>query len=180
MTNSKLTVKNSYTRKASAKPSAVERTVKRTAKASNYAFAKPGVVPPGEYRSKIVGMEETMTRAGEEAVDVLYELTDSSGKQYHIRARYPTDGYYFDKLCDALLNAGLPDGSKLSDGIGIEEEVTLDYPDGGRIGNFVDRRPVNSAATGRKSAGSNSRVVEDVDEDDEDTELENFLQEDDD
>lgn len=175
--NSKLPLKNSATRKASAKPSAVERTVKRTAKASNYAFAKLGVVPPGDYHSKIVGMEETMTRAGEEAVDVMYMLTDSSGKQYHIRARYPTNGYYFDKFCDALLNAGLPEGSKLSDGIGTEEEVTLDYPDGGRIGSFVDRRPVNSAATGRKSAGSNPRVLEDVDEDDEDDELEDYLEE---
>lgn len=190
--NSKLSARSSNNRKAPAasKTSAVDRKIARKAQSKQFSFAKPGVVPPGEYRSRIVCMEDSKTKAGEEAVDVLYELTDDSDKKYHVRMRYPLDGYYFEELCDTLLDAGLTEESKLSDAVGLEEQVVLDYPNGERIGSFTSRCPVSCKASngpsGRSEAAEDeeTEVVDDEEQDedgfDNDSEFDDFLEEEDD
>ena len=190
--NSKLSGKNANSRKAPAvsKTSVVDRKIVRKAQTKQFSFAKLGVVPADEYNSKIVGMEDSLTKAGEEAIDILYELTSASGKKHHVRMRYPIDGFYFEELCDALLDAGLPEDSKLSEAVGLEERVVLGYPNGERIGSFTSRSPVSRKAS--NGQGSRSEAVEDEeteaveDEDqveddfDDDSEFDDFLEDTDD
>jgi len=185
-------VKGSGSRKAptASKTSAVDRKITRKAQTKQFSFAKIGIVPPDEYRSKIVGLEDSRTKAGEDAIDVLYELTSASGKKFHVRMRYPLDGYFFEELCDALLDAGLTEDSKLSDAVGLEEQVVLDYENGERIGSFVSRSPVSRKASNGKGScseaveGEETEAVEDEDQDeedfDDDSEFDDFLEDTDD
>ena len=121
---------------------ATHRKVTRSTTPVTFSFPKRGIVPAGKYRCKVVAFEDSRTKAGEEAVDALYELTSATGEQYHIRTRYLVDSYYYCEFCDALLDAGLKENSLLADAVGIEEEIVLDYPDGARIGCFTSRRPL--------------------------------------
>ena len=96
----------------------------------------------------------------------------------------------FAELCEALLDAGLTEDSKLSDAVGLEEQVVLEYPNGEHIGSFTSRSPVSR----KVSNGQGSRyeadaeeerdVVDDEDqnEDDfnDDSEFDDFLEEEDD
>ena len=191
--NSNLSTRSSASRKAptTSKTNAVDRKITRKSLSKQFSFAKPGVVLPGTYISKIVGVEESKTKAGEEAVDVLYELTSDSGKKHHVRMRYPLDGFYFEELCEALLDAGLTEDSKLSDAVGLEEQVVLGYPNGERIGSFISRYPADRKVSIGK-VGS-SKVAEDHEseafdeddqaeddvEDDEFADLVDFLEEED-
>ncbi len=178
-----MSVRSSVNRKVAvaSKPSAADLTIKRKPKAKNFAFAKPGVVPAGQYRSEIVAAEDSKTKAGEAAVDVLYELIADSGKKFHVRMRYPLESYYFEELCEALLDAGLTEDNKISDAVSVKETVVLDYPDDSRIGSFVDRWPADGApdASEADSGGSSEAVVDEEPDLDED-EFDNFLAEDDD
>lgn len=191
--NSNLSTRSSASRKAptASKTSAVDRKITRKAQTKQFSFAKIGIVPPDEYRSKIVGLEDSRTKAGEDAIDVLYELTSASEKKFHVRMRYPLDGYFFEELCDALLDAGLTEDSKLSEAVGLEEQVVLGYPNGERIGSFVSRCPADRKVSIGK-VGS-SKVAEDHEseafdeddqaeddvEDDEFADLVDFLEEED-
>lgn len=155
----------------SANASVKNRTIKRAARNHNYIFARPSVVPEATYTSKIVGVEDSKTRAGDCSIDILYDLIDASNKKYHIRMRYPVDGFYYDKLCESLLDAGLPENSTLSKAVGIEEEVVLSYPNGERIGSFTSRSPANGKKNDREEDfsededSSEDQEVEEYEED---------------
>ena len=140
--------------------------IKHPVQAKNYAFAKKGVVAAGKYRSKIAGVEFTKTKAGEEAVDLLYDLTDQKGMGYHIRMRYPAESFYYDELCGALLAAGLQAGDSLEKAIGLEETIALEYPNGSTIGSIVQRAPIGKNAIKKKVLEVEDDEGE-VDEDDE-------------
>ena len=162
--NSSLFAKTPAGQRSSSEIKASHTPVRRkTVSNDGYAFPKKKVVPPGNYRSKIVDVQDAVTNAGAQAVDVFYDLSDSGNKTYHIKQRYPLDSYYFDELCDALLDAGLPEGSRISKAKGINENVTLEYPEGSSLGSFSARCP-----------------VEDREEDEDDPEFEDFLPVDDD
>lgn len=192
MKNSNMSARSSNSRKAPAvsKTSAVDRKITRKAHAKQFSFAKPGVVPAGRYDSKIVDVEESKTKAGEQSVDFLYELTSSSGRKHHVRMRYPFDSFYYEELCEALLDAGLTEDSKLSDAVGLEEQVVLEYPNGEHIGSFTSRSPVSRKASNGKGShseaveGEEIEAVEDEDQDeedlDDDSEFDDFLEEEDD
>ena len=145
--------------------------IKHPVQAKNYAFSKKGVVATGKYRSKIAGVEYTKTKAGEEAADLLYDLTDQKGMGYHIRIRYPAESFYYDELCGALLAAGLQAGDSLEKAIGLEETIVLEYPNGSTIGSITARTPIS------KKAG-NGKIAE-IDEDDDVDEDYDDLEEDD-
>ena len=191
MKDLKMSARSSNSRKdpTTSKTSAIDRKIARKTQTKQFSFARIGVVPPGEYRSKIVGLEDSQTKSGEESIDVLYELTSGSGKKYHVRMRYPVDGFYFDELCEALLDAGLTEDSKLFDAVGLEEQVVLDYPNGERIGSFTNRCPVSRKVSkgygGRSEAAEEeeTEVVDDEDQDeedfDEDSEFNDFLEDED-
>lgn len=140
--------------------------IKRPVQARNYAFAKNGVVAAGKYRSKIAGVEFTKTKAGEEAVDLLYDLTDQKGTRYHVRMRYPDGSYYYDELCGALLAAGLQEGDSLKKAIGLEEAIALEYVNGEKIGSITSRSPIGKKVIG-ETVAEVEETEDEVDEDDE-------------
>lgn len=142
--------------------------IKRSPQGKNYAFAKPLVVKAGHYRSVITGVEVTQTKAGEEAVDVLYDLVDQKEKHFHVRMRYPVESCYFNELCDALLEAGLTEGMDIKKAVGIEEEITIDYVNGERIGSIVERVPVGTKSTEPKAVNADEDAEYEDNEFDED------------
>lgn len=151
--------------------------IKRSVQGSKYSFAKAGVVAPDKYDSSIAGVEVTRTKGGEDAVDILYNLTNQEGKTFHVRMRYPLGSFYFEELCDALLEAGLKEGMDIKKAVGIEEEVTIDYVNGERIGSIVERVPVGSKSTETKTANADKDEADDDDDefdfaDDEEDDLE--------
>lgn len=154
------------------RPSSVSKgvgpTIKRSSKTASYAFAKEKVVPPGVYDSVVVDIQMTKTRAGAEAVDVHYNLTSSTGKVYRVKMRYPTDSSYFEELCDALIDAGIPENADISAAIGVTETVELAYDEGSPFGSFISREP--RVAEAKTSAASGSKIDSLLDEfeDDED------------
>ena len=129
------------------------RIVRGSAKSAEYAFPKPKLVPAGQYRSKIVDILESVTKNGDEAIDVHYDFDDGVHR-YRIKMRYPVESSHFEALCDALIEAGIPENASIKKAVGIEETVVLDYPDGATMGSIVSRSPIIATA------------VEAVDEDD--------------
>ena len=104
------------------------------------------IAPAGTYTSRIASVAMAKTERGADAVDVSYELTSASGKVVQGRLRYELDGFHFEKLADALIDAGLEEGSSIVDAVGIEEEIVLTYPHRGSLGKIKERRPLNGNA----------------------------------
>ncbi len=148
--------------------------IKRPVQSKNYAFAKSGVVAAGKYRSFIIDVEFTKTKAGEDAVDLLYDLTDQKGTTYHVRMRYPDDSYYYAELCGALLDAGLQEGDSLKKAIGIEESIVLEYVNGEKIGSITARAPISEKAVNGKTAEIDE--ADDTDEDYDDLEEDDLVE----
>ena len=138
---------------------------------------KEKVAPAGTYTSRIAAVTASkIDGTNADAVDITYELTANDGKVVQGRIRYEIGGYHFDRLGDALIDAGLPDGSPITDAVDIQEEITIVYPHRGALAKIKDRRPLAaSAAPAQKAAVRSTAVVaedddeaeDDYDEDDE-------------
>lgn len=142
------------------------------------------VVPAGEYRSKIISITGSFCSDGTPAVDVIYCFADGSGRSAEAKIRYPLSGVHLERLFDALLDAGLPEGAPLTDAVGIVEEVVVAYPYDGALGKIKMRRPAaspTSSAAPKKMSSKITRTVsiEEADKDDDDSEFEDFLEDDD-
>ena len=141
-----LTAKINRTEKSAHKGSLSNlKIVRGSAKSAEYAFPKPKLVPAGKYHSKIVDILESVTKNGDEAIDVHYEFDDGVHR-YRIKMRYPVESTHFEALCDALIDAGVPENTSIKKAVGIEEMVVLDYPDGATMGSIVSRSPINATA----------------------------------
>ena len=135
------------------------------------------VAPAGVYTSKIVDVTASkIETTNADAVDLIYELTADDGRVVQGRIRYEIGGYHFDRLGEALIAAGLPDGSPIVDAIGVTEEIELVYPQKNSLAKIKSRRPLAaSAAPAQKAAVRSTAVVaedddeaeDDYDEDDE-------------
>lgn len=144
-------------------------TVKRSNKTASYAFAKESVVPPQTYQSQIADVLMTKTKSGNEAVDVHYDLTSSTGKRYHVKMRYPLDSFYFEELCDALIEAGVSENADISAAIGVTETVELAYDNDSVFGSFVSRNPrVADDATTTASRSKIDSLLDEFEDDDDD------------
>lgn len=121
------------------------KIVRGSSKSAAYIFPKPKLIPAGKYHSKIVDVLESTTKQGEEAVDVHYDF-ENQDHLIRVKMRYPLASSHFEDLCDALINAGVPENSGFTKAVGVEEMVELDYPNGATIGSIVSRSPVISAA----------------------------------
>ena len=150
-------------------------------------------VPAGTYRSVILAVKDAVSDEGKPMADVVYRLTSSSGKVVEAKIRYPITGYHIERLFDALIDAGLPEGSPLKDAVGIEEDVTVVYPQEGALGKIKTRSPATKVvqATPQKSVPKKypQRVIDEADEDefpedvsgeDFDDEFDDFLEADED
>lgn len=131
------------------------------------------VAPAGVYASKIVDVTASkIETTNADAVDLIYELTADDGRVVQGRIRYEIGGYHFDRLGEALIAAGLPDGSPITDAVGTTEEIEIVYPRKGSLAKIKSRCPIeDSAEPAQKSkakpkAKPKAPAVE-VDEDDE-------------
>lgn len=131
------------------------------------------VAPAGVYTSKIVDVTASkIETTNADAVDLIYELTADDGRVVQGRIRYEIGGYHFDRLGEALIAAGLPDGSPITDAVGTIEEIEIVYPRKGSLAKIKSRCPIeDSAEPAQKSkakpkAKPKAPAVE-VDEDDE-------------
>lgn len=113
-----------------------------SAKKEKIPMARKKDILPGEYRSKIVKVSITKTRAGDEAVEVIYELTAADGKVFKMREIIPIDSWAFEKFGNAMIAAGLEENEDLEKTIGVTEDVTLTYDEPGGLGHFSKRVPV--------------------------------------
>lgn len=160
----------------------VVRRSKRKAKAAPMLTEE--IAPAGTYRSEIIGVTDAKSDLGKLMVDVTYRLTDSCGKAVDARIRYPAEGYHIERLFDALIDAGLPEESPVTEAVGIVEEVEIVYPFEGSLGKITNRRPAVETAlptSKAKLAKKPAKRPEAVDEDDADDEeeFEDFLEDDD-
>ena len=143
------------------------------------------VAPAGVYTSKIVDVTASkIETTNADAVDLIYELTADDGRVVQGRIRYEIGGYHFDRLGEALIAAGLPDGSPITDAVGTIEEIEIVYPRKGSLAKIKSRCPIeDSAEPAQKSkakpkAKHKAPAVE-VDEDDEFDDFNDFNEEDD-
>ena len=135
------------------------------------------VAPAGTYSSRIAAVTPSkIETTNADAVDITYELTANDGKVVQGRIRYEIGGYHFDLLGDALIDAGLPDGSPITDAVDIQEEITIVYPHRGALAKIKDRRPLAASAVPTQKAAARPKAVlaeddaedeDDYDEDDE-------------
>ena len=137
------------------------------------------IIPAGRYRSKITAVTEAKNDEGKLMVDVVYCFTDARGKAVDARVRYPATGYHIERLFDALIEAGLPEETPLTEAVGIEEKVEVVYPYEGALGKIKVRTPVAASAPASKPKQRTALVEEDEAEDADDEFDEDFLEDDD-
>lgn len=141
------------------------------------------IVPAGKYHSEIIGVVDAKNDDGKLMVDVTYRLTDDRGKSVDVRIRYPAEGYHIERFFDALVEAGVPEESPVTDAVGVVEEVEIVYPFEGSLGKIKDRKPATAANRPPTKKAKHAVLVEEDDESDdsetEDDEYDDFLEEDD-
>ena len=145
-------------------------------------LAKAGKIPPGAYRATISSIKSVKTAAGEDAVEIIYDLAAPDGRRCQMREVIPVDSWPFECFCDAMIAAGLNENDDLTDAVGICEDVELHYPDARGFGRFKHRVPA-AASVGPSSKDSSATESDDEGEPleaDEDEEFDDFLEEEDD
>ena len=175
--------------KKSTNNSVLSRKLVHSSKAAKVPFVKQSVVPAGTYTARITVVKEAQTTAGEDALDIVYDLTNNKGKVVTVKERFPIDGYLLSKLIDHWYdNQLLPDDATYADIVSIEETVDISYVNPSSLGSLQNRRPLehttSKAAPPKKSSAP---PVEDVDEvasvedveEDFDDDYEDFLADDD-
>lgn len=155
---------NRNIKKAYADKSSMSKKHPKTIKSNGlgmYKFPLIDEVPPGKYISRIMDVQETVTRRGEQAIAVFYKLEsvvqcykrvrgllpDGYKKTYyHIKQVYPKDGQFFEDFSDAMsceLFGVEGYEVNIEDIIDIEEVIELSYADYCRIGGISKRDSVN-------------------------------------
>lgn len=149
----------------------IVRRSKRKAKAA--PMLTEDIAPAGRYRSEIISIADAKSDIGKLMVDVTYRLTDGRGKAVDARIRYPAEGYHIDRLFDALIDAGLPEESPVTEAVGIVEEVEIVYPFEGALGKIKSRSPAveDAQAAHRRPSSKKSATCRFEDEDDEEEPL---------
>lgn len=143
--------------------------ISRTKTQTTVPMLNQKVAPAGVYTSKIAAVTASKIEStNADAVDITYELTANDGRVVQGRIRYEIGGYHFDRLGDALLDAGLPVGSSIVDAVGIEEQLEIVYPQRGSLAKIKNRCPLTSSvAPQQKPAAKHKAPKVNVDEDDE-------------
>lgn len=121
---------------------------------SSVPMARKQDIPAGTYGAKILSITPTTTAAGADAIEVVYRLTDERGQTLLMREVIPLASYPFTRFCDALIAAGVEEGSDILDASGIEERITITYPDPHGLGHIGKRVPLNRASANEDEAES--------------------------
>lgn len=135
-------------------------------KKSTVPMARAKDIPAGRYTSEVKKVSFKKTMAGEDAVEVIYELIAMDGSVRQMREVIPMDSYSFECFSDAMIAAGLPDDADIEEVVGVKETVELVYPEPKGLGHFEKRRPVT--ATTKQQATKGNRAQDDWLEDEED------------
>lgn len=126
-----------------------------------YTFPVEEDVPTGYYISKIVSAESCLTRSGDQAIEVFYEIEPF--RQYinrvkglaeenfcdihhYIKQKYPLNREHFKRFVDAMARALDKDigvGFLAEKVVGVEEYIHIEYPDGQHFGCITDRAPLS-------------------------------------
>lgn len=121
---------------------------------SNVPMARKQDIPAGTYGAKILSITPTTTAAGAEAIQVIYKLTNVRGQTLLMREVIPTNSFPYRRFCDALIAAGVEEGSDILDAVGVEERITITYPDPHGLGHISKRVPLNRASANEDEAES--------------------------
>ncbi len=166
-----VTAKNKTNR--TAKTSTTTRRIRGTSgRKTAVPMARQKDIPAGKYLSKIVKISCKKTRNGEDAVEVIYELTAPDGSVRKMREVIPYDSWAYEIFSDALIAAGLDDDGDIADAVGVTEDVYLSYPDERGLGHFSKRTPVIANSTPSTLADDNgeddsaSGLLDDEEEED--------------
>ena len=141
------------------------------------------VAPAGVYISKIAAVTASKIQTTEaDAVDITYELTGDDGRIVQGRIRYEVGGYHLAKLLEALAEAGVPDGTPITNAVGTMEKIEIMYPYRGSLAKIVSRCPVEAPAEPEQKPKAQPKAklkapAVDVSEDDE---FDDFLEDDED
>lgn len=123
-----------------------------------YKFPTYDEVPSGTYYSKIVKVQDSNTRAGIYAIEVMYEIRDAiicykiankmmvdDGKSgiYYIRQKYPEDTVYYNQFVDAMYKALDKEDEEINfcELEGVTEQIKLSY-DKSNYGGYSERTPI--------------------------------------
>lgn len=144
-------------------------------------MARANKIPAGRYRSTIISIKEVKTVAGDEAVEITYDLVSPDGQHRQMREVIPFDTWPYAQFCTALIYAGLNDGDDLLSAVGIVEDVVIEYPDPNGLGHFSERYPVSdlSDSDGAGCEAFPSTAKPHKSEFEDDGEFDDFLEEDD-
>lgn len=146
------------------------------------------VAPAGIYKSRITNVIMSRTTGGDDAVDVIHELTAENGKVVQGCIRYILGGHHLACFYNAMLDAGVPEENPITDAIGVEELLEIVYPQRGSLAKIKSRRPLEEPdekpAPKQKSVAKQKAVVKHQAPapaaDDGDDDFDDFLEDDED
>lgn len=110
-------------------------------------MARRSIIPAGRYTSVVANIVPTRTNAGANAIEVTYDLTDARGKLTKMREIIPEESFPYTRFSDAMISAGLPNGGNIFDAVGVEERITVEYPNPHGLGRITKRTPLKSTST---------------------------------
>ena len=164
--------------KKSTNNNVLSRKLVHSANEAKVPFIKQSVVPAGTYVARVTAVREAKTTAGEDAIDLIYKLTNAKGEVITAKERYPVDSYLLGKLIDHWYdNQLLPDDATYADIVSIEETVDISFVNPSSLGSLKNRRPANHASKSAPPKKASSPPVEDVDEGESEEDLEEDLDE---
>lgn len=122
---------------------------------NRFQFPRPENVPAGVYHSTIINIDEARTNSGLPAIEIQYDLLSKEEIHYYVRLRYPLNSFFYNQLCERLLDSGLPEGASFDEAIGLEETVELFYP-----GNYGSIRAFHSLDQNVQKVSSFAEILE--------------------
>lgn len=138
--------------KKSSNASILNTRIYRSKTQKNIPFITEKLLPAGKYIAKVIAVHEAISNSGDEAIDLCYEFTDSNDVVVEAKERCVIGSYHYERLGEALLDAGLPEGATLADAVGLCEDVYISFPRKGALGIIQQRSPHKSTAVPFSSA----------------------------
>ena len=134
--------------------------LQEAAEAVSYEFPNEDVIPAGDYISRLVDFEESVTRYGKASYDFLYDFRDEEGNEFHIRERFQKGSDRISVRINELKMCGINIATaSYSEVVGTQETLTLSYDCYGR-GTYSNRHPYTPDAETLRAAAAKSRLAD--------------------
>lgn len=154
------TLKNSIRKPV--KTSILDTKIYRTKVQADVPFMKEKILPAGRYITRITAVQEAVSSSGDAAIDFCYEFSNAKGVVAEAKERCVIDSFHYEKLINALLDAGLPEGATIADTVGIVEDVVIAYPRKGALGLIQQRKPHECKNVTTPTSATEDEEEEDV------------------